>query len=171
MSLFPCGKKLLNLVNNRTRDNLNIKNPDQKVLIPRVPCSFNKRAIHTKSSSVLELTFGRLNNKLVNSQTSCSPKHATAGASVWSKSPGKVECATAALLVCLCSPLISCWHTLLRWREVEAACFFKGLGLIRWQAEFMELIFHGGVIHGGFGAMKQLNGCSERLAWLVPWND
>lgn len=47
---------------------------------------------------------------------------------------------------------------------MEAACFFKGLVLIRWQAEFMELIFHGGVIHGGFGAMKQLNGCSERLA-------
>ncbi len=45
-----------------------------------------------------------------------------------------------------------------------APCFFKGLGLIRWQAEFMELIFHGGVIHGGFGATKQLNGCSERLA-------
>lgn len=25
-----------------------------------------------------------------------------------------------------------------------AACCFKGLGVIRWQAEFMELIFHGG---------------------------
>lgn len=54
-------------------------------------------------------------------------------------------------------------HTL-RWRAAAAACFFKGLGLIRWQAEFMELIFHGGVIHGGFGAMKQLNGCSGILA-------
>lgn len=83
--------------------------------------------------------------------------------------------AAAALHICLCSPLISCRHTLQRWRAAAAAaaavevgvsvrCFFKGLGLIRWQAEFMELIFHGGVIHGGFGATKQLNGCSERLA-------
>lgn len=46
-----------------------------------------------------------------------------------------------------------------------ASCFFfKGLSSIRWQAEFMELIFHGWVIHGGFGAEKQLNGCSETLA-------
>lgn len=49
-----------------------------------------------------------------------------------------------------------------------APCFSKGLGLIRWQAEFMELIFHGGVIHGGSGAAEQVNGCSERLARLAP---
>lgn len=49
-----------------------------------------------------------------------------------------------------------------------APCFFKGLVVIRRQAEFMELIFHGEVIHGGFGATEQLNGCSESLDSLVP---
>lgn len=76
---------------------------------------------------------------------------------------------TLQLFVFVCSTstvLISCGHTLLRCGGGGGTtpCFFKGLGVIRWQAEFMELIFHGGVIHGGFGATEQLNGCSERLA-------
>lgn len=96
-----------------------------------------------------------------------------------SKTWANVEWASAAIHICLCSPPLSCRDTLWRWRAVGAEapiirsslCFFKELGLIRWQPEFMEPIFHGAVIHGGFGAAKQLNGCSERLAWVVPWYD